>query len=214
MTTLLGLHRMTLDHVAHLLIRPSFQLDVAALVAAFEEGRRPLAPPSAAPVVALVVRPPRSEVRLRPARASKPRRSHEQALQEIIGCKALLLEIIRRTSYDWVLYRTSSKLGNKALAEAAYNWLFKEEPSNREGEERRRSGKHITSFLSICEALDLDANAVRRRVKKLTPKNVMSVGRPAEYRRRDAFPTSSGESNLAAPAIADCEFSDDALFDG
>lgn len=101
--------------------------------------------------------------------------------QEVVGCKALLLEIIRRASYDWVLYRQSSRIPQKRLAEDAYHWLFVEETS----EERKASGKHLTGFVAICDLLDLDPEMVRARVRTLTVANVMSVGRPAEYRRQD-----------------------------
>ena len=40
-----------------------------------------------------------------------------------------------------------------------------------------------------CSELDLSAKTVRAYVRRLTVKNVMSVGRPAEYRRRDTAAT-------------------------
>jgi hypothetical protein len=97
-------------------------------------------------------------------------------------CRALLLEIIRRAAYDWVLYRLSSDMANKKVAEDAYYWLFKEQPGTKAWRERQDSGKHLTAFLSICDSLDLDPGMVRSTVKRLTVKNVMSVGRPAERR--------------------------------
>lgn len=99
-------------------------------------------------------------------------------------CRALLLEIMRRAAYDWVLYRSSSKLQDKRLAEDAYHWLFVEEPTDRgpTWDERVAGGKQLTAFVSICEALDLDPDSVRAHIRKLTVKNVMSVGRPAERR--------------------------------
>ena len=127
-----------------------------------------------------------------------PRRERDPALviQEINGCKSLLLGVIQRAAYDWVLYRTSTRLYNKKLAEQAYLWLFKEEQGHPDWEERGDNGKHITAFLTICSALDLDPEAVRTHVKKLTPKNVMSVGRPPEYRRREPE-LSEGESSIS-----------------
>jgi hypothetical protein len=118
--------------------------------------------------------------------------------QEINGCKVLLLEVIRRAAYDWVLYRTSRRMLHKKLAEDAYLWLFVEEPGHPNFEERTRVGKHITSFTAICSELDLDANTVRTYVRRLTVKNVMSVGRPAEYRRRSTCPPSMGEEHMPA----------------
>jgi hypothetical protein len=118
--------------------------------------------------------------------------------QEINGCKTLLLEVIRRAAYDWVLYRTSRRLLHRRLAEDAYNWLFLEEPGHANWIEREKAGKSITAFLVICSELDLDADTVRKYVRKLTVKNVMSVGRPAEYRRRETCPSSPGEEHVPA----------------
>jgi len=118
--------------------------------------------------------------------------------QEIVGCKTLLLEVVRRAAYDWVLYRTSRRLQHLRLAEDAHTWLFEEKPGHPNWVERARVGKHITSFISICSELDLDAETVRKYVRKLTVKNVMSVGRPAEYRRRETCPTSMGEEHVPA----------------
>lgn len=123
---------------------------------------------------------------------SPTRRDEELLLQEINGCKTLLLEVIRRAAYDWVLYRASRRMVQKVLAEQAYRWLFTEIPGSADWKEREREGKHISSFISICESLDLDPDTVRRHIKRLTPKNVMSVGRPAEYRRRDVFSSEGG----------------------
>lgn len=130
------------------------------------------------------------------------RRDRDPAMvqQEINGCKSLLLEIIRRAAYDWVLYRTSRRLLHKKLAEQAYEWLFVEEPGDENDQERRDSGKLITSFLAICEALELDPESVRTHVRRLTPKNVMSVGRPAEYRRRESQPHTTEEAPVSLSA--------------
>lgn len=128
-----------------------------------------------------------------------PARDRDPALvlQEINGCKSLLLEIIRRAAYDWVLYRTSRRMLHKKLAEHAYQWLFVEVENDAGWKERMDNEKYITSFVAICSALDLDPDGVRKHIQKLTPKNVMSVGRPAEYRRRDAAPSLPEESPIA-----------------
>lgn len=125
-----------------------------------------------------------------------PRRERDPALvqQEINGCKSLLLEVIRRAAYDWVLYRTSTRIVYRKLAEQAFHWLFNEKPGHPDWKEREESGKHITGFVAICNALELDPDAVRIHIKKLTPKNVMSVGRPPEYRRREPALSSSDDS--------------------
>lgn len=99
-------------------------------------------------------------------------------------CRALLLEIMRRAAYDWVLYRTDSKIQNKKLAEDAYYWLFEEDETSPSWQERIAEDKLMTAFIVICDSLDLDPDNVRKYIRKLTIKNVMSVGRPAERRKQ------------------------------
>jgi len=98
-------------------------------------------------------------------------------------CKALLVEVLKRAAHDWVLYRTSSKLDKKELALDAYKWLFKEGPGHPDWEAREVDGNTITSFLAICEALDLDPDNVRECIRKLNVPAILHVGRPAETRR-------------------------------
>jgi hypothetical protein len=128
-----------------------------------------------------------------------PPRERDPALvqQEIHGCKSLLIEIIRRAAYDWVLYRTSRRMLHKKLAEHAYQWLFVEEEGDAGWQERLDNDKYITSFTAICSALDMDPEKLRALIRVLTPKNVMSVGRPAEYRRREAAPSLPEEAPIA-----------------
>jgi hypothetical protein len=114
------------------------------------------------------------------------------------GCRALLFEIVRRAIHDWVLYRSSRRLKNKQLAEEAYHWLFEETEDGAEAKERAREGTELTSFLSICQALDLDPEAVRRRARQLTPKDVLSVGRPPTYRRPQPS-TDDDDEDLPSP---------------
>lgn len=120
--------------------------------------------------------------------------------RESSACRALLLEVLRRAAYDWVLYRQSSKLDMRGYAMSAYNWLFEEEPGTEEYVARVRAGKELTAFVSICELLDMDPDNVRNHVRKLTSKDVVSVGRPAEQRH----PTSNylGEENEAHVSLA------------
>ncbi len=110
---------------------------------------------------------------------------------EAASCRALLLEVIRRASYDWVLYRTSSKLQSKQLAESAFHWLFVEDEKSKQWTQRSRNGKGMMSFLTICETLDLEPKNVRRHVRELTSKKIMGAGRPAEHRKK---PKNSDES--------------------
>ncbi len=99
------------------------------------------------------------------------------------NCRALLLEVIRRAAYDWVLYRQSSKLQNKQLAENAYHWLFVENEESSSWDLRERGQKIITAFIAICDILDLDPDKVRARVRQLTERDIMGAGRPAERRK-------------------------------
>jgi hypothetical protein len=120
----------------------------------------------------------------------------EMLLQEINGCKLLLLEMVRRAAYDWVLYRGSRRLVQRSLAEQAYRWLFLETPEHPDWAERHREGKDCTSFVAVCESLDIVPERAREHIRRLTAKNVMSVGRPAEYRRRDVFSSRAGEDDV------------------
>jgi len=103
--------------------------------------------------------------------------------QEVVGAKSLLLEVVRRAAADWVLYRSSTRLQNRVLAEEAWRWLFEEGPGLPEWDERRATGKELTSFLGICTILDFDPQELRNKIKELTAAQVVGMGRPAEYRR-------------------------------
>jgi hypothetical protein len=102
---------------------------------------------------------------------------------EASNCRALFLEIIRRAAFDWVLYRTSSKLLNRQLAESAYVWLFSETQNSHSWSLRRRHGKEITAFLTVCAMLDLDPEHVRNKIRGMTERDIMGAGRPAERRK-------------------------------
>lgn len=111
-----------------------------------------------------------------------------EAVVEASKCRALLLEVIRRAAHDWVLYRNTRK-PERAYAADAYVWLFEEGPAD-EGkpahpawEERQRRGEPLLAFLTICELLDLDPGVVRTRIRKMTARDILTAGRPAENRR-------------------------------
>lgn len=104
-------------------------------------------------------------------------------MRQAEGARALLLEIVRRAAYDWVLYRSSTRLDQKQLAEDAYTWLFVEDEDHPHWKTRREDEKLITGFVSICDALDLSVDKVRRYIRQLTPNRVMSSGRPPENSR-------------------------------
>lgn len=114
--------------------------------------------------------------------------------RDVSRCKALLLEVLRRAAHDWVLYRQHHKLQLRELAEDAYTWLFQEEPGHPYWKQRAifefefeegpiQGVRSITSFLAICEALDLDPESVRDHVKKLDVRSIIASGRPAESRK-------------------------------
>jgi hypothetical protein len=130
--------------------------------------------------------------------------------REAKRCQALLLEIVRRAAHDWVLYRHHSNLEKRALANQAYTWLFEEEPGHTSWKERDRAlfrlradkgedvlevgTRRLTSFLSICEIVGIDPDAVRARARKMTPESITRTGRHAE-RRKPAQDTSTIEAH-------------------
>ena len=114
------------------------------------------------------------------------------------GARSLLLEIIRRAAFDWVLYRSSRRLDQKLLAEDAYTWIFLEEPGHPHWKIRQAEGKQLTSFICICEQLDVDADRLRGYIRKLSPNRVMSSGRPPENSR-------PGESTMDVHIHADVD---------
>lgn len=115
--------------------------------------------------------------------------------QESSRCKALLLEILRRAAHDWVLYRSHTEITKRECAQDAYTWLFKEDERHSAGRQRATArfelddegevvgARNITSFLGICEVLDLEPDVVRRHVRKMDIQTIISAGRPAETRR-------------------------------
>jgi len=170
------------------------------------------------------VRKPRAR-RAQPSKASRTKPNKTQELDEFVekvsawdpevyttdqqaeaaSCRALLLEVIRRASYDWVLYRTSSKLQSKQLAESAFHWLFVEDEKSKQWAQRARNGKGMLSFLAICETLDLEPKHVRRHINKLTSKDIMGAGRPAEHRKKPKNSDEAGNSDEHSVYAIDVE---------
>lgn len=97
--------------------------------------------------------------------------------------RALLLEIIRRAAYDWVTYRTSRRLKHLALANEAFAWLFVEGPGHPDWEVRKKDGWDGFSFIAICDALDIDVDFARSKIKLITPQQISSTGRPRATRK-------------------------------
>lgn len=102
---------------------------------------------------------------------------------EASRCRAFLLEIVRRAAHDWILYRTHDRLQLRRIAEDAYIWLFEESPSHPWTRIRNANGTNLTSFLTICDLLELDPKFVRERIRSMTVKQIMTAGRPSERRR-------------------------------
>lgn len=112
----------------------------------------------------------------------------------VAACRALFLEVIRRAAYDYTLYRDSRKLAERALAEDAYTWIFVEDEHHPNAAVRRAEGTEACSFLSICEILDLPPERVRSRVRALTPRDVLAVGRLPLHRRRPKEDADAGDT--------------------
>lgn len=93
------------------------------------------------------------------------------------GTKALLIEVVRRAAYDWVLYREDERPALRVLAADAHMWLFQEGPGHIVWEERRDRGELGMSFLGICESLGLDPDALRQGIEALTPHRIRTLGR-------------------------------------
>lgn len=148
---------------------------------------KPAARPAAEPIrrkhLTLVQPPPAVVEEPVEARKPIPPDPMGEKMREAEGARALLLEIVRRAAYDWVLYRGSTRLDQKALAEDAYMWLFVEDEEHPHWKVREEDEKEITGFVAICDALDLDVERVRSYIRKLTPNRVMSSGRPPENSR-------------------------------
>lgn len=122
------------------------------------------------------------------------------------GARALLLEILRRAIYDWVLYRQSTRLEHKLLAEEAFTWLFLEDEEHEHWDVRVDEGKQLTSFLAICEELDLDPEDVRAAARAITPNRVVASGRPPT-RAKQRVDSGDAEVALRLPfAVVETSF--------
>jgi hypothetical protein len=132
------------------------------------------------------------------------------AVLDASRCRALLLEIVRRAAYDWVLY-SGTRRPERMFARDAHTWLFEEEPGHPAWEARQRAGEPLLSFLSICEVMDLDPEMVRNRIRGMTVQDIMTAGRPAERRRPRHQP--EGVEDHATPIELDFVSLDDPGFD-
>jgi hypothetical protein len=108
---------------------------------------------------------------------------HEDPALDASRCRALFLEVIRRAAHDWVLYRTSRK-EELMLAEAAYVWLFEEDENHPDRYARKTKEAQMMSLAAICDILDVSVETVRARIRKMTVRDIMTTGRPAENRKK------------------------------
>lgn len=101
--------------------------------------------------------------------------------EDVVGCRALLLELIRRTTYDWVLCR--DKTGPDAeIGREAFTWLFEEGPGHPWWELRAAEKRTLTSLLGICEVLDIRAEDARAWSRTVTVDMIIAAGRPPTMR--------------------------------
>lgn len=103
--------------------------------------------------------------------------------QELIGCRLLLLEIVKRAVYDWILYRTSRRREYRAVAGEAYVWLFEENEEHDNFLLEKKEGTHLTSFLTICEIMDVSPQFLRICASRMTAKDILNAGRPPDRRK-------------------------------
>lgn len=80
----------------------------------------------------------------------------------------LLLAVMRRAVWDYVLHRTACTADKRYLAEDARRWLF-----NYVEDDLDPRGRY--SFEYACEMLGLDADSVRRGVERLRPEDIQRL---------------------------------------
>lgn len=135
-------------------------------------------------------------------------------------CKALLLEVLRRAAYDWVLYRQHRNLDKRTLAHDAYIWLFEEDTNHpyrhermtapfENGYELTSSERLLTSFHAVCEQLDLDPAQVRVCIKKMDVRSIIASGRPPQQRHHSREPEELAECPVQVSVELDGEQEND-----
>jgi len=96
----------------------------------------------------------------------------------LLGVRTLWIEVIRRAAFDWVLYRNSNRMSKRKLAQDAFIWLFVEDSNHPNWQLRiENDGCPITSFIGICDALDLDPEMIREGIRRLTPTRIKALGK-------------------------------------
>lgn len=112
-----------------------------------------------------------------------------EAVLSAANVRTLLTDVMRRAAHDWVLYRGHRKMELRTLAHEAFIWLFEEGPGHPWERMRKASGMELTSFLNICEVLDVDPDFARNKIRLLTMRDVKMAGRPPERRFRQSQDT-------------------------
>ncbi len=103
--------------------------------------------------------------------------------EDVVGCRAAFLAIIRRAAEDWALYDgATQKRGSDGPN--AYIWLFDEGPGHPWWEVRSDEERCFRTFLGICGLLDLEPERVREAVRRITTASIIGAGRPREWRNR------------------------------
>ena len=113
----------------------------------------------------------------------------------------LLLEVLRRAAHDWVLYRDSTRIHQRILAEEAYHWLFEEGPGTESWSHRLQEQNEFTSFYNICDILSIDPEQVRGYARRLDIKKILSTGRPPTYRKNREHQRSPARPKLVVCSL-------------
>ncbi len=88
--------------------------------------------------------------------------SHVGPGDRYTGHRKLWGRVILRAIYDWVMYRDSTELKQRKLAENAETWLFKR-------------SELFNGFETVCDLLDVDPDVVRKRAKTFTKDDVLKA---------------------------------------
>lgn len=78
------------------------------------------------------------------------------------GVRALWIKVIIRAVFDWVTYKSSTKLAQRRLAESAFIWLF-------------RPSLFFNGFESICSCLDVSPAVIRAWAGRITRRQVAKI---------------------------------------
>jgi hypothetical protein len=78
----------------------------------------------------------------------------------VSGERLLLAAILHRAVLDAVVDSESKQTERRRISEEARRWIFSDQ------------GTGFTSFVNICEVLELDPGWVRNKVKRLDPSEI------------------------------------------